>query len=154
MDNILLTRIDNRLIHGQVGVTWVNTLGANLIVVANDEVSDNDIQKRLMAIVASSQGIDTRFFTLERTAKIIDKASPDQKIFLVCKTPGDVRKLVEMGVELKRVNIGNMHQSEGKRSLSKKVFVDDKDIEDLDYLKSKGIDLFIQDVPGDKKIQY
>ncbi|MDA6329317.1 PTS sugar transporter subunit IIB, partial [Escherichia coli] len=28
--NILLTRIDNRLVHGQVGVTWTSTIGANL----------------------------------------------------------------------------------------------------------------------------
>lgn len=33
MLNILLTRIDNRLIHGQVGVTWTTTLGANLLLV-------------------------------------------------------------------------------------------------------------------------
>lgn len=31
--NILLTRIDNRLVHGQVGVTWTSTIGANLLVV-------------------------------------------------------------------------------------------------------------------------
>ena len=33
MQNILLTRIDNRLIHGQAGVTWTKTLGANLLMV-------------------------------------------------------------------------------------------------------------------------
>lgn len=39
MPNIVLTRIDNRLVHGQVGVTWVNSVGANLLVVVDDEVS-------------------------------------------------------------------------------------------------------------------
>ena len=34
--NILLTRIDNRLVHGQVGVTWTSTIGANLLVVVDD----------------------------------------------------------------------------------------------------------------------
>ena len=37
--NIYLTRIDNRLIHGQVGVTWTRTLGVNLILVADDEAA-------------------------------------------------------------------------------------------------------------------
>lgn len=49
--NILLTRIDNRLVHGQVGVTWVNHLGANLLVVANDKVSEDEVQQNLMDMV-------------------------------------------------------------------------------------------------------
>lgn len=46
MPNILLTRIDNRLIHGQVGMTWVNWLGANLVLVADDELATDEVQKK------------------------------------------------------------------------------------------------------------
>ena len=45
--NILLTRIDNRLVHGQVGVTWTSTIGANLLVVVDDVVANDDIQQTL-----------------------------------------------------------------------------------------------------------
>ncbi|MDI7118199.1 PTS sugar transporter subunit IIB, partial [Escherichia coli] len=45
--NILLTRIDNRLVHGQVGVTWTSTIGANLLVVVDDVVANDDIQQKL-----------------------------------------------------------------------------------------------------------
>ena len=38
MPNIVLTRIDNRLIHGQVATMWSSSVGANLLLVANDEV--------------------------------------------------------------------------------------------------------------------
>ena len=48
MPNILAARIDNRLIHGQVGMTWVNSLQANLILVANDEVSKDTVQQSLI----------------------------------------------------------------------------------------------------------
>lgn len=47
MPNILLTRIDNRLVHGQVGVTWTKTIGANLLLVANDEASQDKISSNL-----------------------------------------------------------------------------------------------------------
>lgn len=63
MPNILLTRVDNRLIHGQVGVTWVNHLGANLILVANDEVSNDKVQQSLMEMVLPD-AIQARFFQL------------------------------------------------------------------------------------------
>lgn len=48
--NILLTRIDNRLVHGQVGVTWTSTIGANLLVVVDDVVANDDIQQKLMVL--------------------------------------------------------------------------------------------------------
>lgn len=153
MPNILLTRIDNRLIHGQVGVTWTTTLGANLLIVADDDVAQNEMQQKLMAVTCKSSGAGVRFFSLEKTAAIIHKAAPEQKIFIICKTPKDVRYLVEHGVPIKDLNVGNMHYSEGKRAISKKVYVDDQDYADLKAIEAKGVNVFIQDVPGDEKIK-
>ena len=95
--NILLTRIDNRLVHGQVGVTWTSTIGANLLVVVDDVVANDDIQQKLMGITAETYGFGIRFFTIEKTINVIGKAAPHQKIFLICRTPQTVRKLVEGG---------------------------------------------------------
>ena len=44
MPNIILTRIDNRLVHGQVATQWCGAIGANLILVANDEVAGNKLR--------------------------------------------------------------------------------------------------------------
>ena len=149
--NILLTRIDNRLVHGQVGVTWTTSLGANLLVVVDDETAKDPLQQQLMEVTAKSSGAGIRFFTVQKTIDIIHKAAPHQKIFIVCRTPEVVRQLVDGGVPIKDVNVGNMHFSQGKRPITKKVYVDDKDLEDLRYIQSKGINVFIQDTPGDPK---
>ncbi|MBU3133853.1 PTS N-acetylgalactosamine transporter subunit IIB [Clostridium gasigenes] len=151
MPNILLTRIDNRLVHGQVGVTWTTALGANLLVVVDDIAAEDRIQQQLMTMTAESSGVGIRFFTIEKTIKVISKAAPAQKIFLICKTPETVRKLVDGGILLEKVNVGNMHFSDGKRQITKKVFVDDKDLEDLKYIEGKGVEVYIQDTPGDIK---
>lgn len=151
--NILLTRIDNRLVHGQVGVTWTSTIGANLLVVVDDVVANDDIQQKLMGIAAETYGFGIRFFTIEKTINVIGKAAPHQKIFLICRTPQTVRKLVEGGIDLKDVNVGNMHFSEGKKQISSKVYVDDQDLTDLRFIKQRGVNVFIQDVPGDQKEQ-
>ncbi|MGG2080076.1 PTS galactosamine transporter subunit IIB [Lelliottia nimipressuralis] len=149
--NILLTRIDNRLVHGQVGVTWTSTIGANLLIVVDDEVAKDEIQQKLMGITADTYGFGIRFFSIEKTIAIIEKAAPHQKIFLICRTPDIVRKLIDGGVPLKDVNVGNMHFSEGKRQISSKVYVDEQDLDDLRFIKHSGVNLFIQDVPGDAK---
>ena len=45
MPNILLTRIDNRMIHGQVATQWSSYLGANLLLVANDKVAADPMRQ-------------------------------------------------------------------------------------------------------------
>lgn len=149
--NILLTRIDNRLVHGQVGVTWTSTIGANLLVVVDDEVAKDELQQKLMGMAAETYGFGIRFFSVEKTINVIAKAAPHQKIFLICRTPEVVRQLLEGGISLKDVNVGNMHFSEGKKQISSKVYVDEKDLSDLRFIKHQGVNLFIQDVPGDQK---
>ncbi|MEG2798937.1 MAG: PTS galactosamine transporter subunit IIB [Erysipelotrichaceae bacterium] len=150
-----MTRIDNRLVHGQVGVTWTKTIGANLIVVCDEEAANDQLQQQLMTFTAKSSGVGIRFFTVDFTAQVIDNASPDQKIFLVVKTPATVRALIEKGVHLKDINVGNMHFSNGKRALTKKVYVDDQDMADLKFAAEHGSNVYCQDVPGDsiEKIQ-
>ncbi|NYV27758.1 PTS sugar transporter subunit IIB [Streptobacillus felis] len=149
MPNILAARIDNRLIHGQVGMTWVNSLQANLILVANDEVATNTVQQSLMDMVVP-EGIQTRYFTIEKTAAVIHKASPSQKILLVCKTPQDVLRLTELGLKLDEWIVGNMHFAEGKTQITPTVSVDDDDREVLRKISSHGIKLTIKGVPTDK----
>lgn len=92
----------------------------------DDVVANDDIQQKLMSITAETYGFGIRFFTIEKTINVIGKAAPHQKIFLICRTPQTVRKLVEGGIDLKDVNIGNMHFSEGKKQISSKVYVDDR----------------------------
>lgn len=145
--NILLTRIDNRLIHGQVATQWNSTLGANLILVANDDVAGNKMRQNLMNMAAPT-GVATRFFSLQKTIDVIHKASPKQHIFLVAENPSDVLTLVKGGVPIRKVNIGNMHMSEGKRQVATSVAVDDADVAAFKELQDLGVELEIRRVPS------
>lgn len=146
MPNILLTRIDNRLIHGQVGMTWTNSIGANLVLVANDQVAEDTVQQNLMDM-AVPPTVDTRYFTLQKTIDIIGRAADDQHIFIVVKTPQDVLTLVEGGVPIKKINIGNLHYSEGKTQITNMVSIDDEDRKSFKKLIELGVQLEIRGVP-------
>lgn len=151
MSNILAVRIDNRLVHGQVGMSWANTIGANLIVVANDAVSTDPVQQSLMEMVLT-ESIGIRFFSIEKTINVIDKAAPHQKIFLVIKTPQDALKLVQGGVKINKINVGNMHFSEDKKQIHKLVSVTDDDIKTFLELNKLGIELEIKGIPNENGI--
>lgn len=144
--NIVLTRIDNRLIHGQVATAWTQYSGANLLLVANDDVSQNLTRQNLMNL-AAPKGVQTRFFSVQKTIDIIHKASPKQLIAIIVETPQDVLKLVKGGVPIKKLNVGNMHMSTGKTQITKAVCVDDSDINTFKELKTLGVEIEIQRVP-------
>lgn len=146
MPNIVLCRIDERLIHGQVGVQWVGFSGANLVLVANDEVAQDTVQQNLMEMVLA-EGIAVRFWPLQKVIDNIHRAADRQKILLVCKTPADFLTLVQGGVPVKRINVGNMHFAEGKRQIAKTVSVDNADVEAFAGLKAAGVECFVQGVP-------
>jgi PTS system, mannose/fructose/sorbose family, IIB component len=146
MPNIILARIDNRLLHGQVATQWTKAIGANLILVANDEVAGNKMRQGLMDMAAPN-GVDTRYWTIQKTIDTIHKAADRQKIFIIIESPEDALRLVEGGVPIKKVNVGNMHMSEGKRQVAGVVAIDDNDINAFKALREHGIELEIRKVP-------
>ena len=85
--------------------------------------------------------------TIEKTISTIHKASDKQLIFIVCENPQDVLKLVEGGVPIKKVNIGNMHMADGKRQVAGSVAVDDADVAAFAKLRDLGVELEIRRVP-------
>ncbi|MDO4434785.1 MAG: PTS N-acetylgalactosamine transporter subunit IIB [Cardiobacteriaceae bacterium] len=151
MPNILLTRIDNRLIHGQVGMTWTNWLGANLVLVADDEIANDPVQQSLMDM-AIAGNVQSRYFTLQKTIDVIHKAADHQKIFIVVRTPQSALKLVEGGVPISVINVGNLHFAPHKRQVSKVISVDDADVSAFKALEAKGVVCTAQGVPEDPKV--
>ena len=146
MPNIVLSRIDERLVHGQVGVQWVGFAGANLVLVANDEVAEDQVQQNLMEMVLA-EGIAVRFWSLQKTIDNIHRAADRQKILLVCRTPADFLRLVEGGVPLSRINVGNMHFASGRQQIAKTVSVDQDDISAFHGLRAAGVECYVQGVP-------
>ncbi|MEE0382990.1 PTS sugar transporter subunit IIB, partial [Amedibacillus dolichus] len=130
----------------QVATQWCGVVGANLLLVANDKVAGDEFRQGLMNMAAPAYA-QTRFFTIEKTCAIIGKASPAQKIAIICENPQDVLRLVEGGVPITKLNIGNMHMAEGKRQVATSVAVDDDDVACFKKLQELGVELEIKRVP-------
>ncbi len=94
-----------------------------------------------------ADGIAIRFWSVQKAIDTIHKAADRQRILLVCKTPKDFRQLVEGGVPIANINVGNMHYAEGKNQISKTVSVDSDDVSEFEKLKALGVSCSIQGVP-------
>src|SRR3712207_3404371 len=123
--NIIMTRVDERLIHGQ-GQLWIKFLNCNTVIVANDAVAEDKIQQSLMKTVVPSS-IAMRFFSIQKVIDVIHKASPAQTIFIVVKDLEDIKRLVEGGVPIKEVNLGNIHKTDDKIAITQFISLGDKD---------------------------
>ena len=97
-------RIDNRLIHGQVAVTWMNSIGADKIIVCNDKVAADPIQK--MALPMAARGNTVYVFTVDETIQYA-KDHPEETMFVIAKFPSDALAILKSGVEVQDVNVGN-----------------------------------------------
>lgn len=137
MTNIVMTRIDERLIHGQ-GTLWIKTLGVNTVIVANDEASEDKIAQVLMKTAVPSE-IALRFWSVDHAIEMLPKAHPDQKIFLVVKNCHDAYKIVKSGIGIGEINIGNIHHSEGKEKISRSISLNQKEKELIKDMLTKGV---------------
>lgn len=152
--NIVFTRVDNRLIHGQVGNVWLGATSANLIAVVDEETSKNKVIQQVMKMTTDARGVQVRFYSPQQAINTLPKASAMQKIFIVAKTPHVIRQLVEGGIPIKQCNIGNMHFKEGKKMYKEShIYVDQDDLDDIQYLKDHNIDVYIQVLPTENKIE-
>lgn len=144
---ILLTRIDNRLVHGQVTTQWNATLGANVIIVANNEVAQNAMRQNLMKI-AAPEGVEMRFCSLQHAVETVADATDREKLFVVVETPEDALELIEAGMPITKVNVGNMRMSEGKRQVATSVAVDDVDVAAFRKMLDRGVELEVRRLPS------
>lgn len=146
---IVGTRIDGRLIHGQVANLWATKLNVSRIMVIDDDVAQNDIEKSGLKL-ACPPGVKLSILPVKKAADNILAGKYDsQRLFIVARYPERFLRLVEYGVELKELNVGNMSQTPETRSVTRSINVVDKDIADFDALDAKGVHLIAQMVPGD-----
>lgn len=149
MDGIIHIRIDDRLIHGQVAAFWSNTLQATRIMVINDEVASDEMQKKILRMAAPT-GIATSIITKEKALNnIMAGKYKNQRVFVIFKNPHDILELIEKGLPIQKVNVGNMGAKEGTVAIKKSVNITDQDCVDFEKLMIAGIQLTAQMVPDE-----
>lgn len=123
--NIVMTRIDERLVHGQ-GQLWIKSLGVNTVIVANDEAAADPMAQSLMKTVIPKE-VAMRFYPVQKVIDIIYKANPAQTIFIIVKDCADALRLVAGNVPIQHINIGNIHNAEGKEKVTRSIFLGAED---------------------------
>lgn len=149
---IVLVRIDDRLIHGQIVEGWLKIIDVNHIVVISDEVARDRMQQTLLSMAVPSNVKVTCCAVDEAAEKIMAGTLAGDRVLLLLSRPADVLRLVKRGVVLPGVNVGGMHFSQGKQQLLRNLSVDDEDVSALRGIAAAGIELEGRVLPSDERI--
>lgn len=149
MKGIIHIRIDDRLIHGQVATRWSTGLGASRIMVANDAVASDDMQKSILRMVAPP-GIATSIISKQIAAtNILAGKYAAQKVLMVLKNPMDAIDLMDKGLEIKEINVGNMAKRDDATQIKKSISVTEEELKAFKVLMERGVKITARMVPDE-----
>lgn len=150
---LLITRIDDRLIHGQVVVGWGRIIGIQLYIVVDDKVAKDEMQRSLMSIAVPTDA-KTLIFSTDEAIKRLKGVVKNKKVILLFSTPVDVLKVIEGGFKIININVGGVRQTKGRRELLPTVFLNKQEIESFKKLTQLNIEIEYRLLPGDEKINF
>ena len=145
---VVLARIDQRLIHGIIVNQWAPALQVKRFMVVDDILCSNEEVKASMRM-AKPAGTGVSAIANFKAGKY-----DGQRVFVLVKEPETLIRLIEGGVEIPKVDLGIMFNEDGRTPISKFIALNEKEKEDLETIKGKGIPVVIQYVPTDAEEAY
>jgi len=144
---IVLARIDDRLIHGQVTEGWGKFMKPDIILVVSDTVASCEWESEicLAALPLTIKGMVVR---VKDAAPVINKLNADKmNAYVLFESPRDAYEVVKNGAQISAINVGGMHSIKGKREILDYIFVDDNDSIHLKALWDARVKLDFRDLP-------
>lgn len=152
--SIIAVRIDGRLLHGQVANMWTNVVGATRIMVIDDQVAASEVDKAGIKL-AKPAGVNLSILNKKRAADNITSGRYDsQRVFILVKRPSTLLYLIEKGVPIKNVNVGNMSQTDKTKPLTGSINVVQEDVDNFKKLHDMGVKITAQMVPSDPVVDF
>ena len=146
----LWIRVDNRLIHGQIVENWLPYLNVGVIVVANDQLVQDELQQEIIRL-AVPKGIRLAFCAVQRILETLNASwsEGNGKTFLIIfDSCSDARRAVQAGLPVSRLNIGNIHYELGKQQICDHIALSREDIQCLRFFEQKGVRLDFRCLPN------
>jgi PTS system mannose-specific IIB component len=145
---ILLVRIDNRLIHGQILEAWVPRLAAREVVVADDAAAASPLARAALTLCVPP----------DLPVRVEPIAAVDWGALAASKTPTLVVIRDVEGVVRARagglapamtpaINVGNVHFAPDRRSVTASVFLSRGEVDTLRALEREGFRVEVRPIP-------
>ena len=145
---IVLSRIDDRLVHGQVVIGWGRPLGVQLIVLVDEAVAASPWEQDLYRMAVPAE-LEIRFATVSEAGPQLGawQAGVQRTALLT----GDIETMAALHqaapAVVRRINLGGIHHRPGRRERLPYVYLTDDELRTLVGLEAAGADVTAQDLP-------
>lgn len=108
---IKLTRVDYRLIHGQVAMSWTHALDVDCILLASDAVAKDDMRKAALRLARPS-GVKLVIKDVDAAIEALNSGVTDKySLFIIAETIEDVYRLAKGCKDIKEINLGGTRKT-------------------------------------------
>lgn len=153
MINIVLCRVDSRLIHGQVMTKWIQQSQANRIVIISDSVSKDlfllDIYK-----MSAPPGIEIDCYSEEDAVAKWKNDEIKGKVLLLFPDLKTVHNVTKLGIEVKKIQVGGLGGGPNRKVIYQNITLDDYDVSVLNELSEKSVEIIFQTIPEDNPLKF
>jgi mannose/fructose/N-acetylgalactosamine-specific phosphotransferase system component IIB len=148
---VLLYRVDDRLIHGQVVLGWGRRLTPDRLLIVDDRIAADKWERELLA-AAAPPDVTAEFLTVSEAARLLRRADRDGSVFVLMESPNGAFRLAEEGFVIPELNLGGLHR-EGGFPVTPYLSLLPEDLAVLRGLAARGTAIYVQDVPDGKRIE-
>lgn len=151
---IVLFRVDHRLLHGQVVFSWCSALKPDCILVANDDVVNDELRKTTLRL-SKPEGAKLVIKSIDDSIAAINGGKTDKyRLMIVVSNIADAVRMAREVDQITAIDLGGTKPTEATHSIAKAINVTDEDEELLRAAAAEGIEVYIQGVPSDKRVAY
>ena len=141
---IKLVRLDYRLLHGQVVFSWTGHVGAQRIIVVDDDAANDEMKK---------SGVRVNIFTVDKAiAKMPKVEQLDEKIMMIFGNTAALLKFCQAYPKIKEINYGAVANKPGSVAFDQSVFLTPEEQADTQKLLDMGIKIYSQQTPTFKVV--
>lgn len=150
MKKEVFIRVDDRLLHGQVVVSWIPYLKANEVVIADDEYKNDEFMCELIK-GSSPEGILTHVKTIDETVDFLNEDDKGNNILILLRSVEGIKSLSEK-IKVSHINIGGLGADKGRKRYYNSIHLSDAELNILKDMAKKHINVEIRMLPKDKAL--
>ena len=143
---IVLTRVDNRLIHGQVVQGWLPSLDVSEVLIVSPVAEKKEFIKKMLRLALPS-GYKLTVLGAKGAKKYSEESR--EKLFVIIENIESLFEMLKEGFSPSIIVLGNTQFKEGKKQYSQGVFLTENEVKELKrYETEKHISFEIRSLPS------
>lgn len=153
MSEIVLFRIDERLVHGQIVTAWLGHTQVNKIIVIDDSVASDSFMGSILKMAVPPQ-VAVDILTVAQSVQLAAEDDRGERLMIVVKTPEAARKVLMNQLAVQEINLGNSGMAGKRVKLTDSVYLDENGIQEVNKIVELGYPVYCQTTPSTKRQEW